>query len=134
LIENIKKRWRSLKRGEPGQRFQDEYDKRHGEDASRAKKIGILVAGVIVLVAGVILMPAPGPGILIVAIGAAMVSQESRFAARVLDGAEVKGRALMKWALGIWKRAPLAGKSAIVLLTLLLVAGALYLAYRIMFQ
>src|SRR5687768_16912343 len=120
LLKNIKKRWQSLKRGEPGKRFQDEYDKRHGADASRAKKIGILAAGVIVLVAGIILMPAPGPGILIVAIGAAMVSQESKFAARVLDGVEVKGRALIEWALGIWKRAPLAGKAGIVLVTLLL--------------
>jgi hypothetical protein len=48
LIQNIKRRWQALKRGEPGRRFQDEYDKRHGENSSRGRKIGILVAGAIV--------------------------------------------------------------------------------------
>lgn len=134
MIEGLKQRWQALKRGKPGKRFQDEYDKRHDKNSSRARKIGMLVAGAIVLVAGIILMPAPGPGILIVAIGAAMLSQESKFAARILDGAEVKGRALMKWGFGIWKAAPLPGKIAIAVVALLLAAGGVYLAYRIMFQ
>jgi uncharacterized protein (TIGR02611 family) len=134
LIKGLKQRWESLKSGKPGKRFQDEYDKRNDENTSRARKIGMLVAGAAVLVAGIILMPAPGPGILIVAIGAAMLSQESKLAARILDGAEVKGRALIQWALGVWKAAPMAGKIAIAVVALLLTAGALYLAYRIMFQ
>jgi uncharacterized protein (TIGR02611 family) len=134
MFKNIKRRWESVKRGEPGHRFQDEYDKRHGENSSRAKKIGMLVVGAIVLVAGIILMPAPGPGILIVAIGGAMLAQESRIGARILDAAEVRGRALIQWARGVWERAPLAGKVAIALVALNVAAGALYLAYRIMFK
>ena len=133
LIKYMKRRWQALKQGEPGRRFQDEYDKRHDENSSRAQKIGILVAGAIVFAAGIFFMPAPGPGILIVAIGAALLAQESKLAARVLDGAEVKGRAVMKWGLDLWKRAPLPGKIAIALVALLLAAAALYVAYRVMF-
>ena len=134
MLDNLKKRWKSLKSGKPGKRFQDEYDKRHDEDSSRGKKFAILAVGAIILVAGIILMPAPGPGILIVAIGGALLAQESKIAARFLDWTEVKGRALIDWALDIWKRAPLAGKIAIALVALIVAAGASYLAYRIMFK
>jgi hypothetical protein len=53
--------------------------------------------------------------------------------AKALDWAELRVRGVVAWGLGVWKRASLAGKVAIVAAKLLVASGALYLAWRMMF-
>ena len=132
VIEGIKSRWHSLKEGEPGKRFCQEYERRNRERGGK-RNILMLAAGAIVLAAGIFFLPAPGPGILIVALGGGMIAQESRFAARMLDKTELLGRSVVTWALGVWKKAPLAGKIAIVVVSAAVTAAAVFLAYRILF-
>ena len=133
MLKGLKKRWKSLKNGRPGHRFQDEYDERHGENRNPVTHIAILIAGVIVFASGIFFLPAPGPGTIILVIGAGLLAQESRIAAKALDWAELRVRVVVEWAIGVWKRAPLPGKIAIVLLKLVTAATAVYVAYRMMF-
>jgi hypothetical protein len=58
--------------------------------------------------AGIVLMPATGPGFLVVFVGAAMLAEESVIAARALDSAELKLRALHIRVRRAWRRASIA--------------------------
>jgi hypothetical protein len=48
-----------------------------------------IFGGVAVLVAGAAMLVAPGPGILVFVLGAALVAEESLWVARLLDRAEL---------------------------------------------
>lgn len=63
----------------------------------RTRKIVIGVVGGIVLTAGVIMVPYPGPGWLVVFMGLAILSQEFAWAGRALDFGRVKYDAWNAW-------------------------------------
>jgi uncharacterized protein (TIGR02611 family) len=44
-----------------------------------------IVAGVVVLILGVVLLAAPGPGLLVIALGLGLLAQDVPFAARLLE-------------------------------------------------
>ena len=73
--------------------------------------------------AGLFFLPAPGPGIIIVAIGAGLIAQASLLGARALDWCELRIRALIAWARGVWESAGGFARAAIVLAASVL-AGA----------
>ena len=62
-----------------------------------------------------------------------MLAGESLYLARALDWSEVRFRKLVRWMKRWWKRAPMVGKLAVILVAACGVAGAGYLAYRIFF-
>jgi hypothetical protein len=83
-------------RSPPGRRFQKLYESR--PPCSPLKRWGRLVGGVLLCLAGLVMLVAPGPGILILLIGAALMAQESAAVARALDRAEVRiRRRLKRW-------------------------------------
>ncbi|WP_308280308.1 TIGR02611 family protein [Pseudonocardia abyssalis] len=92
-------------------------------------KVGVGVVGTIVLVLGIIAIPYPGPGWLIVFAGLAILASEFAWAKRVLRYARGKYDAWTDW-LGrqsaVVRLAVLTGTGLIVLATLYLL-GALYL-------
>ncbi|HYC43980.1 MAG TPA: PGPGW domain-containing protein [Burkholderiales bacterium] len=114
MFRKLKKRWRSLSRGQPGRRFQDRYERREGARSGLWKAFYV-VAGVALCLAGVVLMPAPGPGFLVVFIGGAMLAEESLVAARVLDWIELRLRALHSRLRRAWRRASTALKALVAL-------------------
>lgn len=63
-------------------------------------KIVILAVGVPVLVLGIILVPLPGPGLLVVLLGLIILSQEFEWADRHVH--KIKGK--VKEAGGYWKK------------------------------
>lgn len=134
MFDALKKRWASLKQGEPGRRFKDTYDEHHGRNTNPAQKVLILAAGIVVFAAGIFFMPAPGPGILIVIFGAGLIAQESRPAARLLDAAELRIRAVLAWGVGVWSRATLPRQLAYTLLAILLAGAGLFGAYWLLFR
>jgi hypothetical protein len=79
-----------LRRGEPGRRFHDYYERRHGR---RPRKLVIALA-VVISALGLVLAPTPGPGIPLIAIGMAMLAAESEAAACALDWLELRLRRL----------------------------------------
>ena len=101
MFGNLKKRWRALKKSRPGRRFQDRHEQR--KNRSAVWKAFYIVGGTALCLIGIVLMPAPGPGLLVVLVGGAMLAEESLLAARALDWLELKGRALFARAKHAWR-------------------------------
>ena len=64
------------------------------------RKVLILTLGSLVVLLGIVLMPLPGPGLLIVFIGATLIAEESEVAARLLDRIDLRLQPLNRR----WKR------------------------------
>jgi len=104
MFEHLKQNWESFKRGHPGSRFQEQYERQRKSPAGTASRVLRVSLGVIALLVGLVLMPAPGPGFIVVGIGALMIAREFRAAAILLDRIEVLGRQVLKWAKRTWRR------------------------------
>lgn len=95
MIQRLKTGWRELRHGEPGRRFRDRYERRRRQGRhGGARKWVVIVAGALIVLAGIVLLPLPGPGIPIVALGALLMAEESRGMAHALDALERRARAL----------------------------------------
>ena len=104
MLRKLKRSWSSLKRGRPGSRFQEQYDRQRKAGSSTVGRVLRISAGLITLPLGLFLLPAPGPGFIVVAIGAVLIAREFRFAAQLLDRLEPRGRTLVDWAKRTWRR------------------------------
>ena len=89
----------------------------------RTYRVGVAVLGGIVLAAGVVMIPYPGPGWLVVFAGLAILASEFNWARRVLHFARGKYDAWTAW-LG---RQPVVVRLAVLALTGLVVLVTLYL-------
>ena len=132
MLQGLKQQWHDLKRGRPGHRFQDHYRRRHESGGSKLRKALYIGAGALIVAAGIFFLPAPGPGFLIIFLGGGLMAQESAVAARVLDWSELRVRAVMRWGTRIWREASLPARAAIALFGLMVVAGAVFAAYRVL--
>jgi putative transmembrane protein PGPGW len=94
MFHKLKQSWRSLQQGEPGGRFEERW--RRKKPGGLARKILVLGSGGIVFAAGVFFLPAPGPGTLLLVLGAALMAEESRWIARTLDRAELLLRGALR--------------------------------------
>jgi hypothetical protein len=81
---------------------------------------------------GLFLMPAPGPGTIVLLLGAAIAAQESLRVARVMDWAEVRLRGVAKWLIGWWSRRSLAMKILLVAAAVGLTATAGLAGYKLL--
>jgi uncharacterized protein (TIGR02611 family) len=103
---SIQANWQALKASPPGRRFQDRYE-RHQRNRNRPlgwRRVLKLGTGLMVCAAGVVMMPAPGPGWLVFILGAGLISDEFLWVARVLDWAERTLRMLYRRVRLWWKR------------------------------
>jgi uncharacterized protein (TIGR02611 family) len=89
----------------------------------RAWRVGVGVLGGLVLVAGIIAIPYPGPGWLIVFTGLAILATEFAWARRVLHYARTKYDAWTAWL----RRQPIVVRLAVLAVTGLVVLATLYL-------
>jgi uncharacterized protein (TIGR02611 family) len=115
IFGRVRRHWRDLAAARPGNRFQQRYARRQQARRSRFAAPLTIMAGVLILLFGLVMLPAPGPGILVVLIGASLIAEESRFAARALDWTEVRGRRGVRSALRIWERASIPIQALIIL-------------------
>jgi hypothetical protein len=81
----------------PGRRFQERYRRMQHAKGGLWRRCALVCGGIALVLVGVFFMAVPGPGIPILAIGLALVAQESAVMARFLDRAEIR---LRRW----WKR------------------------------
>ncbi|QJY47782.1 TIGR02611 family protein [Pseudonocardia broussonetiae] len=92
-------------------------------------RVGVGVVGTIVLLLGIVAIPYPGPGWLIVFAGLAILASEFAWAKRVLRYARGKYDAWTQW-LGrqsVVVRAAVLAATGLIVLTTLYLLGALYL-------
>lgn len=103
MLEKLKHHWQKFAAHEPGSRFQAQ--RREGRRGSRspvARGLRAVLATAITLI-GLVMMPAPGPGMLVVAFGLVMLARESMMAARLLDKAELRLRPPALRVLSWWR-------------------------------
>lgn len=103
MLTAIKEYWRSLKRGEPGSRFQDQHERSRQTASSMAGRVARVAGGILLCVAGLFFLPAPGPGFIIIALGGTLLAHESRAAAVALDYLEVRAQQAYEWARRRWR-------------------------------
>ena len=88
-----------------------------------AYRIGVGVLGAAIVVLGLVLVPLPGPGWLIVFLGLGILASEFAWAERLLDFGKAKLREWLGWV----NRQHLAVRALITVATLAFVAGVVVL-------
>jgi hypothetical protein len=91
VVKGLKQKWHDLIKRRPGRRFEERYEQNREQGAGGARTIK-LAAGTLLIAAGIVLLLIPGPGSLLILVGAALLAEESRVVARMLDRGEVAGR------------------------------------------
>lgn len=135
MVQRIKNSWHTFRQSEPGQRFQDRYRRRQELTQGRWNWRALLsvVLGLAVIVVGLFLVPAPGPGWLITFVGLGLMASEFAPLAQALDWAELRGRAVQLWAERWWRDASSAQRALVVLLALAVAAALAWLLYLLLF-
>jgi hypothetical protein len=135
VLKSLKQQWCDLKKGRPGHRFQDRYErnKEGRSDESVLRRWIQPVAGVVIFVAGVFFCIFPGPGLPLLLAGAMLLAERSRVMARALDCSELKVRSIIRLAKEWWREASLIARNAVLVFGALVVAGAGYGAWQFFF-
>ncbi len=127
--EKAKESSRRFKESKPGHRFQDHYHDHQRSNSSKYRlrvRIFYVFGGSLIVVGGIIAVPGPGPGWLIILLGAWMLAGESLFFARFMDRAEVRLSRLTRRIVGIWTISSALVKGLITLTILVCVAALGY--------
>lgn len=133
MFKDLKQSWQRFKRSKPGYRFQRRYYEKQRSRPSTVRKILVIAVGVLIFAVGIFFLAAPGPGIMVLLIGASLIAEQSLVAARALDWAELRLRTLYTNALRLWRRASPAIRFWIVICALAIVAALAFGAYKIAF-
>ena len=106
MIEKAKEYWQRLKESKPGHRVKDYYDQRQRSRSGgfSLRAVFVMSLGTLVLLGGLIAVPGPGPGWLIILLGLGMFAGESKLIARFLDWVEAKLRGAGRWLLARRRR------------------------------
>ena len=96
MLKHLKQSWQRFKAGLPGRRFQQQFRLRQRFRSGAARKALFMVAGILIAAAGIFLLFVPGPGIIILLVGAVLVAQQSSLAARAFDRIEIRLRKFIK--------------------------------------
>ena len=132
MFGRFRQQWKDATQARPGERFQNRYYCREKRRSTRLLKALNLAIGTAIVVVGAILLPAPGPGFLVILIGATMIAEESLLAAKALDRAELKVRRLASAAKRVWTHASAALKTVILTCSAAFAAGACWAAYAVL--
>jgi uncharacterized protein (TIGR02611 family) len=128
LTPRVKENWQQFRKSKPGHRFQDRYDRR--QEATQGQwnrgKLFNIVGGIAIALAGLFLVPLPGPGWVIIFVGLGLLGREFLPVARSLDWVEVGLGGLAQQAKAIWTRSSIPMK---ILITLIILGCAAAIGY-----
>jgi len=125
----LKKHWRTFRDATPGKRF----EKLHEARTDSPPPIVFYAIGAILLAGGVVLLFIPGPGLLLIAFGGALIARQSPWLAKRLDRLELVLRRLARRAAASWRRSSVAVRGALVTGAAIGAAGAGYVGYLWLF-
>lgn len=134
MFEQISQHWEQFRHYPSGERFERYYRSRHESTRSTTKKALLMGAGILVMVAGVIFLAIPGPGLLVMLIGAGLIARESLFVSRTFDRMEPHVLKLARWCKKTWQSLPKEAKILLIAIATILGLLALYIAYNIFFK
>jgi hypothetical protein len=104
MLQRWKRAWSAFKRLPPGQRFQEHYRLEQRKPGAKSVwRRALWLGGALVAFAvGVVLMFIPGPAVVFFALAAALLANQSEWAARAMDWLELRLRALYERARAFW--------------------------------
>lgn len=85
MTVSLKRQWQHFMATPSGRRFETRHRMRRAHASGMARKLLISGIGVLIVLAGIAMLVLPGPGMLAIVVGAALVAEESLLAARLLD-------------------------------------------------
>ena len=131
---HFREQWRELKRGRPGHRFQERYERARAEahECGHGQRIVRYVFGAIAVVIGAFLAVFPGPAIPFFIVAGGLFATESRAIARFMDWSEVRVRRIVAWGKRRWRKLPAVARVALMILGACASATSAFLTYRFM--
>jgi uncharacterized protein (TIGR02611 family) len=133
MLKELKQHWAQFKKYPSGERFERYYRARHETQKGLLKKTLLITVGSVIMAAGIIFLAIPGPGLLVMLGGAALIARESLFVSRLFDRLEPRLWRLTEWCEAKWKSLSPSSRILLIALALVLGAFALYIAYKIFF-
>lgn len=133
MFKEIAEHWDQFRHYPPGKRFERYYRSRHESQRSTTKKILLITTGAVIMAAGVVFLAIPGPGLLVLLGGAALIARESLFVSRLFDRLEPRMWKLAVWCKTKWQSLPLGSRILLLIIAGILGLIALYIAYKILF-
>jgi hypothetical protein len=130
-IALVKQEWRAFKRDQPGKRFENQ--RRRMRNGPRALMVGQVVLGVLLIAGGGVLLVVPGPGLLFIVFGLALIAGLSKRLAGVLDRMEPPVRRAATATRDRWRALPMLAKVGLGAVAALVVAAFAYGMYRLWF-
>jgi uncharacterized protein (TIGR02611 family) len=120
--------WRTFREIDAGHRYQARYHLHQRRTrkgmVSRYWRPLSLLCGPILVIAGLVFIPTPGPSYMIIVIGLWLLAGEFLLLARVFDKVGVRMGRFWRWIKGLWRSTNVAVKVMIVFaLAILLVYG-----------
>ena len=122
--------WRTFRQIDEGHRYQARY-----HFHQRRTRKGLvwrywrpmsLLCGPILIIAGFVFIPTPGPSYIIIAIGLWLLAGEFLLLARVFDKVGVRLGRFGRWIKGLWQSVPAAVKAIIIFTPSTLLVYVLY--------
>ena len=124
--------WRTFREIDEGHRYQSRYHlhqrRRRKGLVSVYRRPLSLVCGPILIIAGFVFIPTPGPSYIIIAIGLWLLAGEFLLLTRLFDRVGARLGRLGRWIKGVWRGTSAAVK---ILVTLALAATLAYGAYKL---
>jgi len=96
--------------------------------------VGQVIAGIVLVAGGGVLLFIPGPGLLFIVFGLALIAGLSKPLARLLDRIEPPVRRKAIAARRKWRTLPMIGKVGLAAIALTAAAAAAYGLYRLWFS
>ena len=119
--------WRTFREIDAGHRYQSRYHfhQRRTRQGLVWKywRLFSFTCGPILIIAGFIFIPTPGPSYIIIAIGLWLLAGEFLPLARLFDRVGVRLGRLGRWIKGLWRRSSALTKAQIIVATLVCVAA-----------
>jgi hypothetical protein len=131
MLEQLRQTWDVFKAAESGERFVRLYYRRESRPSwwQRSTFLGL---GILLMIIGLALMAAPGPGTVIFLLGAAVAAQESLRVARAMDWAEVRFWRVARFTRAWWRKRSTSAKRALAIAAVAIAASAGVAGYKLL--
>ena len=92
VFDRMRREWRQFVDADAGVRFARLHERKRATGRGFARRMAWWGMGVVLILAGLVMLVTPGPGLLTLALGVACIAQESLPFARKCDRMEVRLR------------------------------------------
>ena len=124
----MKQSWNRFQAIPTGRRFITSYNKQHKTGGVQPKAVLQIGVGLLLMIAGGVMLVIPGPGIPVLIGGAVLIARHVKPAARALDWLDVRIRRLLKAMKREWKQSSPACRGCMIAGV---AAGALAVGYAL---